>query len=170
MDNVPAFNTAAARRVRVPVIRHPQDFWSGWFFLIVGGGFSGLANQYPIGSASRMGAGFLPLILGALLALFGLLTMMTSLSRRERVRAPLSWRPEKVVWILGAATVFALLLEPAGLAVSLLLLVIISSKASDRFTLMGTLANAAVLIALNVALFIWGLDQLIPVWPALLSH
>ncbi|WP_413730001.1 tripartite tricarboxylate transporter TctB family protein [Sodalis sp. RH22] len=166
--------SAAARRGGVPAIRHQQNFWSGCFFFAVGGGFSALAAQYPIGAASRMGAGFFPLRLGILLAAFGLLAIFSSLSwsspRRDRASAAPSWRAGKLAWILGGTTVFALLLEPAGLVISLSLLVMIASKASNQFTLSGTLANAAVLVTLNVALFIWGLDQLIPVWPAFITH
>ncbi|NDL61663.1 tripartite tricarboxylate transporter TctB family protein [Acerihabitans arboris] len=170
MDNFSSPASAAARRRGGSAIRNHQDFWSGWLFLFIGCGFSALAGQYPIGAASRMGAGFFPLCLGLLLAVFGLLVILSSLSRRGRADPMPSWKPGKLIWILGATTVFALLLEPAGLVISLLLLVFISSKASDRFTVKGTLANAAVLVTLNVTLFIWGLDQLIPVWPAFITH
>ncbi len=168
--NITSLTIDAVRRGGLPAIRHRRNFWSGCFFFLTGGGFSLLAGQYPIGAASRMGAGFFPLCLGILLAAFGLLVILFSLSARRMAAPAPPWRAGKVLWVLGAATVFALLLEPAGLVISVSLLVLIASRASSQFTLRGALANTAVLVTLNVTLFIWGLDQLIPVWPAFISH
>lgn len=168
MVNITSLQTGTARR-GVWAIRHRRNFWAGAIFLLTGAGFSILAGRYPIGSAARMGAGFFPLCLGILLAIFGLLVMLAACSRRAEPVALPAWQPQKLFGILGATLLFALLLEPAGLIVSLVLLVLIASRAGDRFSLLGTLINALVLVALNLAVFIWGLELTIPIWPAFIS-
>jgi hypothetical protein len=45
----------------------------------------------------------------------------------------------------------------------------VSSRASPEFTWKGALANAAVLIALCLAVFVYGLRLQLPVWPALFN-
>jgi hypothetical protein len=45
----------------------------------------------------------------------------------------------------------------------------VSSRASHEFTWIGALANAAVLIALCLAVFVYGLGLQLPVWPSLLN-
>ncbi len=52
-------------------VRH-RDFAAGLFFLLLGLAVAGTASRYPIGTAMRMGPGYFPMLLGAILALLGL--------------------------------------------------------------------------------------------------
>ena len=74
-----------------------------------------------------------------------------------------------MAWILGAVVLFGLLLQPAGLVLSLVVLVLVSSRASHEFTWRGTLANAVILIAFSVGAFIKGISLQIPLWPTFLN-
>lgn len=47
-----------------------------------------IARNYPFGTASRMGAGFFPLVLGVALVLFGLYFIARGLSLPGGSRAP----------------------------------------------------------------------------------
>ena len=61
------------------------------------------------------------------------------------------------------------ILLPIITVISLFVLIMVSSKASPEFTWKGALANAAVLIALCVGVFVYGLGLQFPVWPTLFN-
>ena len=50
-----------------------KDFWSGVMLIAIGAAAVVIGRDYPFGTALRMGAGFFPLVLGAVLVLFGVL-------------------------------------------------------------------------------------------------
>jgi len=54
-------------------IRSQSDFWSGVLFIVAGVAIAMLAQDYRLGTAARMGPGYFPTLLGALLALLGAL-------------------------------------------------------------------------------------------------
>ena len=60
-------------------IRNPKDFLSGLMFLGFGGGAIFLGQDYEVGQAIRMGPGYFPLVLGALLCLVGAACVARSL-------------------------------------------------------------------------------------------
>ena len=62
---------------------------------------------------------------------------------------------------------FGALLPKLGMLIALPVLVLVSSLASDEFSLKGSLVNAVVLTAMSWAMFIWGLKLTIPLWPSL---
>jgi hypothetical protein len=61
------------------------------------------------------------------------------------------------------------LLIPAGLVISLVVLVIVSSLGSHEFSWRGAVINAAVLTLFSVAAFVWGIHLQISLWPAFLA-
>ena len=61
---------------------------------------------------------------------------------------------------------FGLLLKPAGLVLSLAVLVVVSSRASHEFSWRGALATAVALILFSTAVFIWGINLQLPLWPS----
>ena len=52
-------------------IRSPRDFWAGLLFVGIAALFIALASQYRFGEAHRMGPGYFPIMVGALLAILG---------------------------------------------------------------------------------------------------
>ena len=54
------------------MIKNHKDFWSGLMFMAFGLGVIAIARHYPFGTTIRMGAGFFPMVLASLLAVFGL--------------------------------------------------------------------------------------------------
>lgn len=151
-------------------IKHQKDFWSGVMFLVIGLGFVGLAQQYALGSAQRMGPGYFPTVLGGVLAILGLIITIKGLAHEgpDSEIEPFRFGPLAVV--LGAVALFALLLRPAGLVVALLALIGVSAYASHEFRLREVIPLAALLVALVLAVFIWGLGMVIPVWPAFIER
>jgi hypothetical protein len=154
-------------------IRHQKDFFSGVMFFALGLAFVGLAQKYAIGTASRMGPGYFPTVLGALLAVLGLAIAIKGLTAGDRSGdrdgdvARLHFGP--LVIVLGAVLLFGALLRPAGLVAAALTLIGTAAYASHEFSLREVVPLALVLVALVLAVFVWGLGMVIPIWPAFVA-
>jgi len=151
-------------------IRHQKDFWSGVMFLAVGLAFVGLARNYELGTAQRMGPGYFPAALGALLAILGLIVAIKGLAGEERGGDIARFHFGPLAVVLGAVALFALLLRPAGLVAALTVLIGVSAYASHEFRLREVVPLAAFLVVLVLAVFIWGLGLVVPVWPAFVQQ
>ncbi len=143
-------------------VKHPQDFWAGILFLVVGCGAAFLARNYAFGSATRMGPGYLPSVLawfmiglGAFLALRGLLDRGPELERSML-------RPQ--FFIIAAIVVFGLTIERLGLVPSVIVSTVIASHASSEMRWKETLMLAAGLSALCAVLFVKLLGQPLAIW------
>jgi hypothetical protein len=144
-----------------------QDFVSGLMFL--GFGIAGLwfARDYPMGSALRMGPGYVPrLLCWGLVVLGVVIALRAAITAGERIER-WHWRPLAIVSI--AVLSFALLLEPGGLLVATLAIVVIGAFGGPQFRLVEALILAAGLAAGAVALFVYGLKLSLPIWPAWLT-
>jgi len=152
------------------VIRKHRDFWSGAMFLLIGVAFITFSAAYEVGAPAKMGPGFFPMMLGALLALLGASIAMRSLGRTRTPEciAAVRWRP--LALILLSVLVFAIALPRLGVILSIALLVGISSLAADDFRWKETLVSIVVLIALSWLVFVKGLDLQFPVWPVFLAR
>jgi Tripartite tricarboxylate transporter TctB family len=95
--------------------------------------------------------------------------MLGAVRRTAEPQALLKWDMKGLAWVTGSVALFALLLFPLGLIGALFVLIMVSSRASPEFTWKGALANAAVLIALCLVVFVYGLGLQLPVWPALFN-
>jgi hypothetical protein len=149
-------------------IRNQKDFAAGLVYLLGGAGFSLGALNYKIGDAARMGPGWFPFFVGILLVIVGLVTAAGAL-RPTASQEPLQ-RPQfgPLAWVIGAVVLFGLLLQPLGMVAALAVLVLVSSAASHEFGWKGALATAVALILFSSAVFIWGINLQIPLWPAFL--
>jgi hypothetical protein len=142
------------------LVRDPKDFWSGAIFLGVGLGAVVFAREHSMGTATRMGPAYFPTVLGALLALIGLILAVRSLVMAgERIDRPAL---RMLALVLGANVLFGLLLRQFGLAISLLALVMVSGCASQRFTWGASLGLAIGLAAFSVLVFVKVLGLPIP--------
>lgn len=146
-------------------IRNPTDFWTG-----VGFGAFGLfvslyaATHYSIGTALRMGPGYFPTVIGALVALLGLALAVNAL-RIAGPRLPrLHWRP--TLLILAAGIAFGYLLKPLGLVAATVILVLASALGGHEFRWKEAIALALALAVFSVAIFVYALGLPFPLWPA----
>jgi hypothetical protein len=150
-------------------IRDQKSFATGVLYIVTGAAFSIGATAYQMGTAARMGPAYFPFWLGLLLAAIGAVMLVMSL-RRGAVRAQLprfEWKT--LAWVLLSVVMFGVLLPHLGLVATLLLLVVVSSRASHEFTWRGTLLNAAFLLALCWGAFVYGLSLQLPLWPSFLD-
>lgn len=146
------------------IINH-KDFWAGILFLVFGAFFAGEGATYTFGSAARMGPGYFPTLLGAMLMLLGLLVAVGGMRTGATPETVDRFFWPTLALILGPIVLFGLLLETLGLVLSLLMLVGISSYASHEFSWRGACYNAAFLIGLCLLVFIYALGlqfQLLP--------
>jgi len=151
-------------------IRHQKDFWSGLMFLVIGLAFAGFAQQYALGSAQRMGPGYFPTVLGALLAILGLVIAIRGMTREGPDGDIERFHLGPLAIILGAVALFGFLLRPAGLVAALVVLIGVSAYASHEFRMREVIPLALFLVLLVLAVFIWGLGMVIPVWPAFMTQ
>jgi hypothetical protein len=147
-------------------IKSQRDFWSGLMFIAVGLGFAWGATQYSFGASARPGPGYFPFGLGILLAVLGAIIVFKAMTIAspggDRIGA-VAWRP--LLLIVGAVALFGFTLPTLGMFISLPVLIVIASFASDEFSWVAALINAAVLTIFSWAVFTWGLGLTIPLWP-----
>ncbi len=137
-----------------------KDLWSGLVFIGFGLLAMALARGYAMGHAGRMGPGYFPTALGGVLAFIGLvLVVQAFLSSGEAVTG-FSWR--KAALVLGASGLFGVTVEGLGLAPAIMLIVMISGLASERFRPWPYLALAGGLSAFSVLTFVTLLGLPIP--------
>lgn len=151
-------------------IKSEKDFWSGLMFIAVGIAFAWGATYYSFGSSARPGPGYFPFGLGVIMALLGALILFESLTIEVEGGDKIgSWPLKPGLWILGAVVVFAFALPKLGMAISLPLLIAISSAGGDEFRWKEVLVNCIVLTVGSWGIFIKGLGLTIPLWPVFLG-
>lgn len=150
-------------------IHNQKDFTAGLLYVAAGAAFSIGALNYKMGEPARMGPGWFPFWVGMLLVLVGAVTAVGGLRRTgpdEKLQRP---DIPALAWILGAVTLFGVLLEPLGLVLSLALLVVVCMRGSHEFRWREALATAVVLIVFSLVTFVWGIEMQIGLWPAFLG-
>jgi len=149
-------------------IKSQKDLWSGVMFLAIGVGFAWGATDYSFGTSARPGPAYFPFGLGIILALLGVATIFEALVSKAQdgdLIGSIAWRP--LLIILGAVVGFGFLLPRAGLVITLPLLIVLSSWASDEFRLTTALISSVILTVASWLIFVKGLGLTIPMWPAL---
>jgi hypothetical protein len=137
-------------------IRSQEDFWAGLMFVAFGVLAIVVAANYPMGTALRMGPGYFPTYLGALLIAIGVVTAGLSLRVEGEGTGKWGWRP--LLWLSAAFASFGLLIESAGFVLALLALIVSSSLAGRDTRVVELIVLIVVLIAGSVGLFVYGLE------------
>lgn len=150
-------------------LRNKQNFWSGVMFIVIGLAFAWKSTEYSMGTAARMGPGYFPFWLGIIMAAIGAIVLLSSLSKKAEKTEIEKFDYKSVAIITLSVVAFAYLLVPAGLIISMVVLVVISAMAAHDRTWKATLANAAFLTILCYLAFVVGLKLVFPIWPAFLG-
>jgi len=144
-------------------IKHPKDFWAGVLYTAFGVTAIVIAFSYPAGTAGRMGPGYFPRALGGLLIAIGLFLSLRSLRLQGTPLAFPTFKPLLVV--IASVVVFGVAAPMLGLVVATVLLVVVSSTASDEFRWKEAVISSVLLAAFTVLAFSKGLQLQLPVWP-----
>lgn len=153
------------------MIRNPKDFAAGALYIAIGLFGATMLGENETGSLSRMGPGFFPLLISCCLMLTGLaIAVMAMLSTPvSREEARIEWgSPKAPLLVLGSAGICAATLLTLGFALSITLMVVVSSLAHPLFRLRDALVSSVVLVTLSALLFIVGLGLIVPLWPTFL--
>jgi hypothetical protein len=151
-------------------IHNRADFNAGVLFLAIAAFFAIYNLEYPIGTATRMGPGYFPLLLCGIMTLLGVITLAMSLSPKdaEDPPGPTDWRGMGLV--LASVFLFAMLLPVAGFLISVMTLVILASTASREFNLKTSLILGVVLVLLGYGVFGYGLELRFSILPPALTQ
>src|SRR5215472_3307569 len=117
-----------------------KDFWAGLMLIAIGATAMAIARDYPFGTALRMGPGYFPMVLGALLILFGLSIMATGLRRAAPIEG--SWSPRALVILPLSLVLFGVLMDHGGFVPAMLVLIFGSATASTEFRFVEVLLFA----------------------------
>jgi hypothetical protein len=145
-----------------------KDVLAGLLFIVVAVLGLWISRDYPIGTALRMGTGYVPRLLCWLLLGLGAIVLVQGLRGAQGARSlsagdVSALRP--VVFVTASLVIFGVSIERLGLIVSILLLIGVGAVAARGLRPIETLAAALVLIVLSWGIFILGLGLTIPVWP-----
>lgn len=150
-------------------IRHPKDFLTGVMFVGFGAATMVLSFGLTIGSAAKMGPGYLPLVLGGFLVVLGGVILLRGVAGRQ---GPSGWpilQLKPVAIVLLSVVLFSQILRPLGLLLSTAALVVFASRASHEFRWAEALLNAAALTGIVLVVFVYFLDFQLPIWPSFLA-
>ena len=147
------------------MLKNPKDFWAGLMFAVIGFAFAVVVDvyEYPMGTASRMGAGYFPFVLGIVMGLLGVIIVIQALLTTGGRIGKFAWRP--LIWVLSAFVIFGLTAKLLGLVIAILLLVVISSYGGHEHRWKEAIISSVILAAGSIAVFVYGLKLPFPIWP-----
>lgn len=151
------------------MLKNPKDFWSGVMFAAIGFAFAIIvkAYDYPMGTASRMGAGYFPFLLGNVMGVLGLIIIGQSLLSKGAPIGKFAWRP--LFWVLLAFVIFGLTAKLLGLVIAILILVIVASYGGHEHRWKEAIISSIILAASSIAVFVYGLKLPFPIWPGFIT-
>jgi len=134
--------------------------------LLVGFAVAGLwlNLDHTLGTARRMGPGYMPMLTFGVLAAIGAAVVIMSLFSGPDPLERWAWR--ELLLVLLALTVFGVMLEWAGLFLTLAVTIGISALADRTHKPLGVLGLIIFLMALCWFVFIRELDIRVNLWPA----
>ncbi|OGP62660.1 MAG: hypothetical protein A2169_06830 [Deltaproteobacteria bacterium RBG_13_47_9] len=144
-------------------LKNRQDFYGGLFFLGLGVFGVVFGKGYTIGTISRMGPGYLPMVLSYALIIIGTFIAIRAIRHGESHIESCYWRP--IVSVLGSILVFAFLIPRGGLVLSTLLVTILSSFGTRETRWRSAIVLGILMALLTALVFIKLLGLPISVWP-----
>lgn len=145
-----------------------KDIASGAVLLVLTAVGLWINFEYPLGTATRMGPGYMPMIIFATLGLLGAAVLVSGFRGTPGRLESWAWR--EVVLILAAFAIFGALLEDIGMAAAIIALVVISGLADRTQTVRGLAGLALVLLLVCWVVFSWGLQIRVPFFPPFLNN
>ena len=138
-----------------------KDLVSGGIFVLAGAYFALEALNYEVGTAFRMGPGFMPLVLGSVLALLGLGIAASGWNKpdTEKLLAP-SWRA--IVLIIGVIVFFGATIRGLGFVPVVLIGAFAAAMASRLNSPLFAALVAITLTVMCTLIFVVGLGLSVP--------
>ena len=143
--------------------RPGKDFFAGLLYIAFGSAAVAIGRGYALGTAARMGPGYFPVLVGALLVVVGLVVAARGVTAKSERLKRLAIGP--VALVLAAVLLFAVTIEKLGLVIALLAVVVVGYLANARWRPLELVLLAGVLTAASVLIFYYGLKLPFKVWP-----
>ena len=142
-----------------------HDIWGGAAMAAIGAAVAFYAmGQYEFGTLRRMGPGFFPTVLGALLAGLGLMIALPAWRRSGEARP---FAAHEALAVLAAIALFGLGLQRLGLMPTTAVAGLVASLPAPRRGWRWRVMLAVAIAALTWLVFKEGLQMTMPVWPRL---
>jgi hypothetical protein len=145
-------------------IKNAEDFWAGLMFIGFGLAAVIVARDYPMGAAMRMGPGYFPTYIGAILTVIGaIIAARATVVPGEGLRG-WGWRP--LIALCFAFAAYGLIMDEfdLGFVPALIAVIALSSFAERGFRPLELALLIVVLVAGAVGLFIYGLELPYPLF------
>lgn len=139
-----------------------KDFLAGLTFLAFGLGFAYFAQNYRIGSARAMGPGYLPALLGWVLAALGAGIAVADIFKRSEPVSRIGLRG--LFFITLSAAVFAICVRGLGLFFTIILVSVLTSFASPKPKLVTALVVGIGSATVASVVFVRLLDLYLPIF------
>lgn len=136
-------------------IKNPKDFYAGVFLLCVVAVYVLGLFDLRIGSLSRPGPGYFPLILTGLLFVFAVAILVNGLRTKGEPVGAIPWRG--VIMVTLPVIFFGATIKGLGFVPALGITVLLTCMASTQWTWKSAIITAAVLVFFSWLVFIWGL-------------
>jgi hypothetical protein len=134
-----------------------KDFLAGLLMIVVGTGAMYIARDYPMGSALRMGPGYFPTGLGAILAMFGIYVLVRGLRTSEKVEGVWGWKA--LGFLTASLVVFGWMMDRVGMIPSLVVMFFIAARAGHEFKWIEVIILTVIMTAFAYGVFIYGLGM-----------
>ena len=132
-----------------------KDFLAGLLMLAIGGIGFYMALDYPFGSTQRMGPGYFPRVLAAILMLFGAFVLVRGLKVAERVKGVWGWRA--LLFITISLVVYGWAMDSLGMVPALVLMFFVSAYAGHEFRWKEVVVLAVLMTLMSIGIFVYGL-------------
>ena len=138
-----------------------NDLAAGGMFVAFGGYFVLEATRYEFGTPFRMGPGFMPIVLGAILIALGIAVAAKGYGKPDEEAAP-AWPWRGIVLVLGTIIFFAATIRGLGFIPVVLISGFATALSSSRNNLLQALVISVGLCLLCYVIFVVGLGLLVP--------
>jgi hypothetical protein len=141
--------------------RSLPDVLAGGIFVLIGGAFVVGALGYDRGTPLRMGPGYFPLLVGAIVAVLGLAIVVKGIVAGEVAAfGPVPWRAAGAIVL--AVVFFGFFVRRLGFVPTSAVTALLTTLASRRVGWLRALAVAAGLTLAATLIFVVGLQMRIP--------
>ncbi|MGH8692193.1 MAG: tripartite tricarboxylate transporter TctB family protein [Burkholderiales bacterium] len=145
-----------------------KDFLAGLIFLAFGLAAIHIAdNDYPMGTAMRMGPGNFPVMLGGILGLFGVYLAARGLGWPEKTPGRVVWEWRPVSCIVAAMLAFGFLMPRLGLVPALVAMFLVAALGGREFRWREVLVLTVLMTAFAVVVFVYVLKLPFQLFPGM---
>ncbi|WP_407180693.1 tripartite tricarboxylate transporter TctB family protein [Bradyrhizobium sp. STM 3562] len=146
------------------VQRLGKDRIGAMLLILIGAGVAAMGLTYRMGTATRMGPGYMPFFYGVLMMLVGFAIALTARPSEEEKRKVMrvNWR----AWlcILGGLIAFAVIADHGGLVPATFVAVFVAALGSTANSVRDAALLAAGLVVAAVLVFSYGLQLQLPLF------